>query len=107
MDLTTTLPIAPSAGAAIALESPQRADAALQKPDAAAVAKEFEKVFLTEMLKHAGLGKPLQSFGGGVGEAAFSDFLTEEWAQMMVDGGGLGVAKAIEAAIAGEGDADV
>lgn len=56
------------------------------------VAKEFEAVFLAEMLKHAGLGEGRESFGGGAGEAAFHTMLADEQARHMVDAGGIGLA---------------
>lgn len=58
-------------------------------------AKDFEAVFLTEMLKHAGLGEARESFGGGAGEEAFSGILAAEQAKVMVDAGGIGLADRI------------
>ncbi len=62
-------------------------------------AEELEAAFLTEMLKAAGLGKPLESFGGGAGEDAFAGFLVGEYATQMVDSGGIGLAEAIVRAL--------
>lgn len=66
------------------------------------VAEEFEAVFATEMLKHAGVGKPRESFGGGVGEEGFSTFLTQEYANVLVQRGGFGLADHIYSALAGK-----
>lgn len=55
-------------------------------------AQEFEAVFLTEMLKHAGMGKMSEVFNGGVGEAAFSDFLLREYAMDIAENRSIGIA---------------
>ncbi|QPM91300.1 rod-binding protein [Pseudooceanicola algae] len=57
------------------------------------VAQELEAVFLTEMLKSAGLGETPEGFGGGPGEDQFSSFLIREQAGAMVEAGGLGLAE--------------
>lgn len=63
-------------------------------------AKDLEAAFLSEMLKATGLGKPLESFGGGAGEDAFSGFLTREYATMITNNGGIGLAESIVRALA-------
>ena len=55
-------------------------------------AREFEAVFLSEMLKHAGVGQMNAEFNGGPGEAAFSDMLVREYAREITRSGGLGLA---------------
>ena len=55
-------------------------------------AKKFEATFLAEMLKHTGMGQTRESFGGGPGEAAFSEFLTREYAAKMSETGAIGLA---------------
>ncbi|MCB2135387.1 MAG: rod-binding protein [Rhodobacteraceae bacterium] len=60
---------------------------------AAAVALEAE--FLAEMLKPAGLGKPSEEFGGGIGEDQFASFLLREQAGALARGGGIGLAESI------------
>lgn len=64
------------------------------------VAVEFEAVFLAEMLKHSGVGKPQEAFGGGAGEAAFSGMLTQEYAHALAAKGGVGLADRIAADLA-------
>ncbi len=59
------------------------------------VAKDLEASFLSEMLKHSGLGKPRESFGGGTGEDQFSSLLIDAQARAMVDAGGIGLAESI------------
>ena len=59
------------------------------------LAKEFESVFIAQMLKHSGLGSVRQTFGGGPGEAAFSDMLTQEYASALTGAGGFGLAEKI------------
>lgn len=59
------------------------------------LANKLEANFLAEMLKAAGVGKPLESFGGGAGEEHFSSFLVQEYADATVAAGGLGLSEAI------------
>lgn len=67
--------------------------AKLAKIDAAA--KEFEAVFLAEMLRpmFAEVNKPDEIFGGGKGEETFSKMLVDEYGKKMVDNGGIGLAR--------------
>lgn len=60
-----------------------------------AKATELEASFLAEMLKHTGVGEPQKSFGGGAGEEQFSSFLTNEYARLMAEAGGIGLAETI------------
>lgn len=60
-----------------------------------AAAEKLEATFLSEMLKAAGVGKPMQSFGGGAGEEQFASFLREAQAEQMVRAGGIGLAEAL------------
>lgn len=66
-------------------------------PDASArvAAKAFEASFIAEMLKGAGLNTMSESFGGDAGEEAFSSFLTQEYARLMSERGGVGLAEQI------------
>lgn len=57
------------------------------------VARKFEAAFLSEMLRHSGLGDVRESFGGGVGEAGFSGFLVQAYAEQISDSGRLGIAE--------------
>lgn len=56
---------------------------------------ELEANFLSEMLKHAGLGEMPEGFGGGVGEEQFASFLRQEQAREMAGRGGIGLAESI------------
>lgn len=58
-----------------------------------AKAIELEGQFLAEMLGHAGFGKSLESFGGGIGEEQFSSFLRQEQAMAIARKGGIGLAE--------------
>ena len=58
-------------------------------------AKDLEASFLSEMLKYTGVGKPQESFGGGAGEEQFSSFLCDEYARVMTEAGGIGLAETI------------
>lgn len=66
-------------------------------------AEAFEAVFLAEMLSHSGMGEMSGEFGGGVGEAAFSSLLTQEWAKRMSASGGIGLADRIYQDLAARG----
>lgn len=66
------------------------------------VADEFEITFLTEMLKHSGLNKTSTTFGGGAGEDAFSSILTENYARILVESGGIGISDSIFQSIIGK-----
>ena len=59
------------------------------------VASSFEAAFLAEMLQHTGLNAMPSSFGGGAGEEAFSSMLTEQYAGLLSDRGGIGLAERI------------
>ncbi len=58
-------------------------------------AKELEVAFLSEMLSFTGLGAASETMGGGAGEEQFASFLRAEQARLMVDQGGVGLAKLI------------
>lgn len=92
----TTLPLAPQ-------EAPSRV-ASDGTDEVWEKAKEFEAVFLAQMLEHAGLGETPSSFGGGYGEDAFSSFLTREYAKAMVEDHSLGIAEQVFNALT-QGDA--
>ncbi|TYO89230.1 rod-binding protein [Oceanicella actignis] len=59
------------------------------------VAQELEATFLAQMLTYAGLGKPLETMGGGAGEEAFSSLLTQEQARLLARRGGIGLAESL------------
>ena len=58
-------------------------------------AVEFETMFLAEALSAAGLGRPPEGFGGGVGEQAFASLLVREQARLLAENGGIGLAESI------------
>jgi len=70
------------------------------KDPVSTVSRAFEAAFLAEMLKHAGLGRVDQTFGGGAGEAAFSDFLIREYASKIVRTRPLGIGEQVRKALA-------
>jgi Rod binding domain-containing protein len=59
----------------------------------ARVARDLEASFLSIMLREAGVGAPRSAFGGGSGEAQFSSFLTEAYADKIAERGGIGLAE--------------
>jgi Rod binding domain-containing protein len=62
---------------------------------ARAAAEAFETAFLAEMLKYTGVNATPDGFGGGAGEDAFSSFLTQEYARLITENGGIGVAEQV------------
>ncbi|HXI86361.1 MAG TPA: rod-binding protein [Parvularculaceae bacterium] len=57
-------------------------------------AREFESVFIAQMLSYGGLSKALSTEGGFGGEA-FSSMLVEQYADRLVERGGFGIAHQI------------
>lgn len=56
-------------------------------------AKEFEAVFVSEMLKPMFEGLELEApFGGGKGEEVFNSFLLQEYGKMVAQTGTIGIA---------------
>lgn len=76
---------------AVATPSPSDRPAEGHDPAIRKAAVAFETVFLTEMLKHTGLGKTPELFGGGAGESAFSGMMVEAYARRIADAGTTGV----------------
>ncbi|MEL6999240.1 MAG: rod-binding protein [Pseudomonadota bacterium] len=66
--------------------------ATLQNSSVRAAAEKFEASFLAEMLKHAGVAKMPEAFNGGPGEAAFSGFLVQEYADAISSSRSFGLA---------------
>jgi len=60
-----------------------------------AAAQDLESAFLAEMLRTAGLGKPPEGFGGGIGEEQFASLLADEQARAFTARGGIGLAEHI------------
>ncbi len=58
-------------------------------------ARRFEAAFLAEMLKHTGLNATSTTFGGGAGEEAFASLLTDEYARLLAERGGIGLAEQV------------
>ena len=58
-------------------------------------AEAFEAAFLAEMLKYTGLNATSASFGGGAGEEAFASLLTDEYARLLAERGGIGLAEQV------------
>ena len=60
-----------------------------------ATAEEFESVFLAQLVELM-MGESTQSsFSGGPGEGAFSSMLNEEYAKIMAQAGGIGLADSL------------
>ena len=80
---------------------PSPRDAALRK-----AAEQLESSFPAEMLSFAGVNKPPQAFGGGIGEAQFASFLDQAQAEAMVKHGGIGLADKLYAELKERADAE-
>lgn len=56
-------------------------------------AKEFEAVFISQMLEHMFAGvKTNEMFGGGEGEEMYKSLLVDEYGKLMARAGGIGLA---------------
>jgi peptidoglycan hydrolase FlgJ len=85
----TGLPLERKAPAALEARASEQ-DAHLR-----AAAQDFEATFLAEMLKGTGMNTVSEEFGGGYGEDAFSSLLTQEYARLLAESGGIGLAEHI------------
>jgi Rod binding domain-containing protein len=62
-----------------------------------AAAKDFEAVFLSEMLSHMFEGLNVDPmFGGGNGEKMFRGMIVQEYGKMMAKGKGIGIADQLQ-----------
>ncbi len=86
--------VRPRAPSSVAAASPAWA-AARSDAEIRAVAESFEASFLSEMLQYTGLNTMPAGFGGGAGEEAFSSLLTEQYARLLSERGGVGLAERI------------
>lgn len=68
-------------------------------------ARALESQFLAIMLDAAGFGAAREAFGGGVGEAQMTSFLTEAHADAITARGGLGLSESIFQALKERGNA--
>lgn len=89
----TPPPLSPERPAVQPPHGPDAAIAALRR-----AVRQFEAVFLAEMLRHAGFGQMPGTFNGGAGEAGFAGTLIQEYANRIAEAGGLGIADRISAA---------
>jgi Rod binding domain-containing protein len=80
----------PPIGAPAQAPATTPAEAAARK-----AAQAFEAAFLAEMLKYTGLNANSASFGGGAGEEAFASLLTDEYARLIAERGGIGLAEQV------------
>ena len=63
---------------------------------ARAAAKEFEAVFLSQMLQHMFAGiKTDKVFGGGPGEDIYRSMMVEEYGKVLAQSGGVGITDAV------------
>ena len=76
-----------------AMSSQDKKDAQLE-----AAAKDFEAVFITEMMKPMFAGiKTDSKFGGGKGEEIFRGIMLQEYGKMISETGQIGIADSIKA----------
>jgi len=61
-------------------------------------AKDFEAVFISQMLSHMFSGVEVDPmFGGGQGEEMFRSMMVEEYGKQLADQGGIGIASSVKA----------
>ena len=66
------------------------------RAQAEAVAKQFERMFITEMLQPMFSGLQTDGpFGGGQGEQVFRPMLLDQYADAVARGGGVGIGNAV------------
>ena len=66
------------------------------RAQAEAVAQQFERMFITEMLQPMFAGIETDGvFGGGQGEQVFRPMLLDQYADSVAKGGGVGIADAV------------
>ncbi len=58
-------------------------------------AESLETVFISQMLKQSGFAKPMDSFGGGIGEEQFASLMADFQAETIVKHKGFGLAEKI------------
>lgn len=89
--------------AQLAASAPRSATASkVSTPEQArAVGEKFESMFLSQMLNQMFTGVDPKGglFGGGQAEAMFRPMLMDEYAKMLVDRGGLGLADQVAAQV--------
>jgi peptidoglycan hydrolase FlgJ len=92
MDNLLELQLANAAGAGRAQGTPN-IGGARNETEARATAEEFESFFLSQMIEQmfSQVGEE-NPFGGGPGERAFTGLLHQEYANVMAQAGGLGLA---------------
>ena len=93
MDELLNLQMANAVGAARSNTQAPNIEGARTEAEARAVAEEFESFFLSQMVSamFANVGEE-NPFGGGAGDKAFAGLLHEEYAKVMAQSGGLGLA---------------
>lgn len=97
-DTSLALMRATQAEAKHAAQKAEKPDAVKNMAQIEQAAKEFEAVFLSEMMKPMFEGvKPNSMFGGGKGEEIFSGMMRQEYGKMMSDRGGIGIAEQVKA----------
>ncbi len=85
----------PAAQARVAARPSQPATMSHNDRKLFAAAQELEANYLAEMLKSSGLGKPPETFGGGMGEDQFQSMVVLEHARTLAQAGGIGLAESL------------
>ena len=89
--LSATLPASSEASDQSRLAAATRAQANTKKIDEKA--KDFEAVFIHQMLEHMFEGVSTEGeFGGGQSEEIYRSFMLDEYSKVIVKSGGIGVA---------------
>lgn len=72
-----------------------QATRAKNEAEAAKIGKDFEQMFLSQMLQPMFEGIGEGPFGGGYGEKMFKSMQLDEYAKALTNSGGIGIAKAV------------
>jgi Rod binding domain-containing protein len=97
LDPNTSLAIMQAAQTDVAAKAAEVKRAAKQEAQLDAVAKDFEAMFMTEMLKPMFEQiKPDAIFGGGKGEEIFQGFMLQEYGKLIAETGQVGIADAVK-----------
>ncbi len=80
----------------------QVAAGSLSKEDAKKVAKDFESLFVSQMMEHMFSGDSLGEslFGSAESDEIYQSMMVDQYAKKIVDSGGIGIASYIERALA-------
>lgn len=93
--MTPSIPAAPGENTLSPLGAARAHSKEVEDPALREAARQFEQVFIAQMLKQAKLGENNGPFSGGYGEDAFKSFMIDEYAEAMTRAQSFGLADKI------------